>query len=152
MVATIVLIGLVMVIAGVLAAGLSGSAPQAPKNARIGVSGFSPDTDVTTDNITITHNGGDPLLSAFGSNNNQKFTPDQVDIRINGISLETADVKTLTSGGENKEYANENIDFKVGDTLKISNIQTAGIGSVSSGDSLRVIWTPNDQILLSTEA
>ncbi len=147
MVATIVLIGLVMVIAGVLAAGLSGGTPQAPKNARIGVDDLSPDT--TT--ITLSHNGGDDLLKAFGLTDDDNFVPNQVDVRLNGQSLKGENVATLTTNGtpydDAKSESRENIDFVVGDILVFDNLTK----SVSSGDSFTVIWTPNDQMLLSTE-
>lgn len=152
MVATIVLIAMVMVIAGVLAAGISGGAPQAPASVRLTLD----DVEDGSTTLTVSHSGGDSILDAWsiienpgtGDNDNLQFN--KLEIRIGGEKITGENVLSLTSEGvEQVEQGENKIDltFAVGDTLIMENISP----TMQSGDEIKVVYTPQNQLLLSTE-
>ncbi len=174
-----------MVIAGVLAAGLSGGSEDEPRGSgsEIGVDGIGPESD----QLELTHDAGKTFEESWylkaevdptdNTINNVKVVWNQMEARIAGEKV-TADVLKATVDGtaivrtEEKEGASDNtyvlendqwdadinnlsgvtgdnfttkdnLDFYLGDLLRISNLDPG----MSAGDTVAVIWTPDDETL-----
>ncbi len=174
MVATIVLIAMVMVIAGILAVGITGSNPDEPRESGISVEGIDPDSD----QLTLHMQSGKTYRKSYylydndtpgadGANNNADIKWSQLELRIAG-ELVKADVEKVTEdgvavpvdngntivNGENYDihtgentYMTDNLGFYIGDILRIENLDPG----LEHGDEVVVIWGPQDQTLFTEE-
>ncbi len=162
---------MVMVWAGILAAGVAGKTPERPRQAEILVKGIDSDSD----SLTVQMVSGDAFLDSFylidndasGSEDNsagvfwgdlelrvagEKVSGNVVKVTSDGVSIPVENDSgdntrwDITPGGDDF-YITENVSFDVGDVLIIENIKPA----LSINDEVSIIWTPKDQTLFMEE-
>ncbi len=142
MVATIVLIAMVMVIAGVLAAGLSGGTQNEPRQAGMSIEGLEPGSD----HVKIHMKSGDILKDSFDMDSDDNIVWRNLELRVAGENVE-ADVAKATEAGIHKQGPENQLDLQAGDLLELENM----VPQLKSGDEVTLVWTPNDQILFTEE-
>lgn len=149
MVATIILIAMVMIIAGILAAGITGESPDEIRQPGIELEGV---TENST-SLTIHKLGGEMLAKAYNLKNaspSENIAWNQMELRIAGETA-SADVVKATSDGIAKSVSTgsweNDINMYPGDILKLENVQPRMMG----GDEVRIVWTPTDQLLYNVK-
>lgn len=162
MVAVIVLIGMIMIIAGVLAAGLPRTAPEEPRDAGIDVKGVNPDSDKLTflmkagptyqDSYYLKHDGENTSIE--WNRLELRIAGEEVDANVlkatedgDAINLDATDdtIWREIPGGDNVTI--DNFDFSIGDIIRLENIDP----EMNEGDTLTIIWNPGDRLLFSEE-
>lgn len=139
-VATILLIAIVVVAVGAIAAFVLGR-PMTPHPIAASISVSGAYKHSTT--LTLEHTGGDPIRNAFveNSDDDNVITSENwinMEVRINGAKVTAMNCKL------NRVGIPSSSDFEVGDIL-VFNISEA----LSSGDEVTISYTPANQILAS---
>lgn len=178
MVATIVLIAMVMIIAGVLAAGLTGTAPDEPRDSGVDVEGIGPDSDQLELKMQAGKTYNESFWLEYDNENNKAYVNwNQLELRIAGETVSGNVLKATEDGqallktnengsnpaetyipedalgewentsGDNYYVTADNSDFYLGDMLRIDTLNPV----MTSGDSVTVIWVPDDQSLFVDE-
>lgn len=170
--ATIVLIAMVMVLGGILSAGIVGTTPENPRESGIIIRGATPNSD----RITLLMQAGKTYLRSYSLADNEISAPtpesnadikwSQLELRIAGERVE-ADVQKATVEGEvvpldnntgdntkwdikrnvKNLYQTDSLDFHLGDIIRLENIDP----TPQDGDIVAIVWNPGDQVIYSEE-
>ena len=144
-IAVIMLIAITVVIAAVVAAfayGIIGGVTRAPSSAFV-VEGAIVGDEMT--NVTIIHHGGDKILEAFDTGDNNNPWHD-LEVRYNGAPINISDttmvnVSAILLNGQNMTKAADAV-FNAGDELQLTFED-----GLDPGDSITVVYTPTEDIM-----
>jgi len=124
----ILMVAITVILAAVIGAFVIGLGDQASESAP--QASFSFDYD-ETDNVTITHEGGDRI-----ENTNIRIAIDNLETDPAGEDI------NVSSWGNNDGQITAGSSFDVVNDAE--NVEASGFDNVESGDSVRVIWEGGD--------